>query len=275
MTRARLVAFIERPLVQNLITGAILVNAVTLGLETSGRVMESIGPYLIAVDTLLLSLFVAELVIKMAAYRRDFFKSAWNIFDFIVVAISLAPLAANLSVLRALRILRILRLLSIVPSMRKVVSALLSAIPGMMSVVAVLGITFYVFAVLATKLFGTSPDPQMQEWFGTIGRSLFTLFQIMTLESWSMGIARPTMELFPFAWIFFVIFVVVTSFTVLNLFIAIIVNAMQSEHDAQATADRQDLREAAHADAEAILLEVRALRTEVQALKQGRAAADD
>ncbi|MCR9257014.1 MAG: ion transporter [Alphaproteobacteria bacterium] len=268
LDRTTLTTFIERQWVQNVITGAILLNAVTLGLETSPTVMAEIGPILLTLDSMLLTLFVAELGIKLLAYRRDFFRSSWNIFDFLIVAISLAPLAANLSVLRALRILRVLRLMSIVPSMRKVVTALLSAVPGIMSVAAVLGITFYVFSVLATKLFGGSPDAQMQEWFGTIGRSLFTLFQIMTLESWSMGIARPTMELFPLSWIFFVVFVLATSFTVLNLFIAIIVNAMQSEHEAEADADRKDIKNAAHADAEAILEEVKALRAEVRALRQ-------
>lgn len=262
--------FIENALVQRIIIIAIVLNAITLGLETSQTVMGVAGGLLLAIDKALLTLFVLEMVIKLIAYRRDFIREPWNIFDIIVVAISLAPLATNLSVLRALRILRVLRLLSIVPAMRKVVTALLSAIPGMMSVVAVLAITFYVFAVLATKLFGTSPDGDMQAWFGTLGRSLFTLFQVMTLESWSMGIARPTMDIYPFAWVFFVVFVVVTSFSVLNLFIAIIVNAMQSEHDQEASADRQKLQEAAHADASEILTEVRALRAEVAALRIGQ-----
>ena len=183
-------------------------------------------------------MFVAELVAKLIVYRWRFFRSGWNVFDFIIVGISLVPASGNLSVLRALRILRVLRLLSVVPDLRKVIEALLRAVPGMSSIVAVLMLVFYVSAVLSTKLFGLEVHPDdtagdMQEWFGTIGASMYSLFQIMTLESWSMGIVRPTMELYPWAWVFFVPFIILTSFAVLNLFIAIIVNAMQSQHDAE------------------------------------------
>ncbi len=107
--------------------------------------------------------------------------------------------------------------------MRRVVSALLSAIPGLSSIILVLLLIFYVFAVIATNLFAS----QYPEWFGSIGDSMYTLFQIMTLESWSMGIVRPMMETHPYAWAFFIPFILIATFTMLNLFIAIIVNAMQ------------------------------------------------
>ena len=123
--------------------------------------------------------------------------------------------------------MRVLRLISVVPQLRRVVSAIGYSIPGMVSVVGVLGLIFYVASVLATKLFGIHPDPFMQEWFGSVGASAYTLFQIMTLESWSMGVVRPTMEIFPWAWAFFIPFIIITSFAVLNFFIGIIVDSMQ------------------------------------------------
>ena len=136
------------------------------------------------------------------------------------------PTTGALSVLRTLRILRVLRLISVVPQMRRVISAIGYSIPGMISVISVLGLIFYVSAVLATRLFGTYPDPNMQEWFGLISTSAYTFFEIMTLESWSMGVVLPTMDLFPWAWTFFLPFIIITSFAVLNFFIGIIVDSM-------------------------------------------------
>jgi voltage-gated sodium channel len=214
------------------ITVLILINAITLGLETDSSVLAKYGDLLYFIDKCILIIFTVELVLKFYAYRFAFFKSGWNVFDFIIVTIAWIPSTGPLSVLRALRILRVLRLLSVVPQMRRVISALGHSIPGMASVLAVLLLLFYVSAVLATKLFGDHADPNMQEWFGSIGASAYTLFQIMTLESWSMGIVRPTMEFYPLAWVFFVPFIVITSFAVLNLFIGIIVDAMQMvQHD--------------------------------------------
>ena len=168
-----------------------------------------------------------------------FFRSGWNIFDLAIIAIAWMPTTGALSVLRTLRILRILRLISVVPQMRRVVSAIGYSIPGMASVVSVLGLIFYVSAVLTTKLFGAHPDPNMQEWFGSISASGYTLFQIMTLESWSMGVVRPTMDLFPWAWAFFLPFIIVTSFAVLNFFIGIIVDSMQTAQRLEADAAMQ------------------------------------
>jgi len=189
--------------------------------------------------------FTLELLIKFYAYRLSFFRSGWNIFDLLIVAIAWIPASGSLAVLRTLRILRVLRLLSVVPQMRRVISAIGHSIPGMISVIGVLGIVFYVSAVLTTKLFGQHPDPDMQAWFGTIGSSAYTLFQIMTLESWSMGIVRPVMAHFPWAWLFFVPFIIITSFAVLNLFIGIIVDAMQivqqdTRNESDAAADSGD-----------------------------------
>ena len=216
--------FIESKIVINVILGVILFNAMTLGLATSKTVMIAIGPILEVLDDVVIGFFVIELSIKFFAYRWRFFLSGWNIFDLAVVGFTLLPATGNLSVLRALRIIRAMRLLSVLPQMREVVQALLNALPGMASVLTVLGLVYYIFAVMGTRLFGQD----FPQWFGTLGESFYSLFQIMTLESWSMGIVRPVMEVYPLAWVLFVPFIMLTSFAVLNLFIGLMVNSMQS-----------------------------------------------
>jgi voltage-gated sodium channel len=208
---------------QYIIVGVILFNAIVLALETDRGLMESYGGILRSIDQACLVFFCIELAIKLMIYRGVFWRSGWNVFDFIIVGIALLPSGGAWSVLRALRVLRVLRLLTVVPSMRRVVAAFIHAIPGLSSVIAVMGIFYFTGAVLATKLFGES-HPQ---WFGNIGASLYSLFQIMTLESWSMGIVRPVMQVHPWAWAFFVPFIIVATFTILNLFIGIIVSTMQ------------------------------------------------
>ena len=255
--RQRLRRFIEAPATQNVIIAVIVANAIVLGLETSPTAMSMAGGLLRALDLMALAVFVTEIGIKLFVYRLAFFRNAWNVFDFTIVAIALVPAGQGLSVLRSLRVLRALRLMSMVPKMRVVVQALLSAIPSMGSVIALLLLVFYVASVMATKLFGGEFD----EWFGTVGRSFYSLFQIMTLESWSMGIVRPVMATFPWAWAFFVPFILITSFTVLNLFIAIIVNAMH-----EAAAEDETTHQAQIAE---MLEEVRALRADLAALKRG------
>jgi voltage-gated sodium channel len=235
--RQQLGVFIEQAPVQRTIIALILVNAAILGFETSSTIMAHAGPYLIAVDQLILSVFVIEIAIRLYVKRLDFWRDPWSVFDFSVVAIALIPAAGPFAVLRALRVLRVLRLLTMVPAMRKVVGSLLAAIPGLGSIALVLLILYYVFAVIATNLFAAA----YPEWFGSIGKSLYTLFQIMTLESWSMGIVRPVMEEFPYAWVFFIPFILVATFTMLNLFIAIIVNAMQSYNESENQATVQAL----------------------------------
>ncbi|MCY3984344.1 MAG: ion transporter [Roseovarius sp.] len=226
----RAAAFIEKPLVRNFILGVILFNAVILGLETSATAMQIAGPLIAMLDSICLAIFLAEIAVKLVAYGRSFFRDGWNVFDFIIVAISLVPATQGFTVLRALRILRLLRVLSVTPSLRRVVEGLMAALPGMGSVFLLMGIIFYVGAVMATKFFGEAyPD-----WFGTIGKSGYSLFQIMTLESWSMGIVRPVMREFPYAWAFFVPFILVTTFAVVNLIVGLVVNSMQDAHHVEA-----------------------------------------
>ena len=231
---------LEGRAVTSFITILILINAITLGLETDAEILSDFGAALNWIDRIILVIFSVELAFKFYVYRLNFFRSGWNIFDLAIVGIAWLPTSGALTVLRTLRILRVLRLISVVPQMRRVVSAIGYSIPGMLSVVGVLGLIFYVAAVLATKLFGIHPDPNMQEWFGTISASAYTLFQIMTLESWSMGVVRPTMDLFPWAWSFFLPFIIITSFAVLNFFIGIIVDSMQTAQKLEAEALGQD-----------------------------------
>ncbi|WP_210395789.1 ion transporter [Motiliproteus sediminis] len=261
---ARCEQLITHKVFQHTILALIMINAVTLGLETVPRVMALYGDPILLLDKIILGVFVIEIGLRLFVYRGRFFRDPWSLFDFAVVAIALMPATGQFAVLRALRVLRVLRILSIVPSMRRVVGALLASIPGLASIALVLLLIYYVFAVIATNLFGQA----FPEWFGSIGASLYTLFQIMTLESWSMGISRPVMETYPYAWAFFIPFILIATFTMLNLFIAIIVNAMQSftESETQTTVSAVDeARDHIEADMHA---EMKALRTELAELKQ-------
>ncbi|WGH78772.1 ion transporter [Jannaschia ovalis] len=258
--RDRIRALVDHPLFERAVIGLIVANAISLGLETVDPVMAAIGDLLTAFDRLVVMIFVAELALRFVASPTRFVRDPWRWFDTVIVAVALIPTTGALSALRAFRVLRGLRLISTVPAMRRVVQGLLDALPGMGSIVLLLGLIFYIFSVLTTKAFGADfPD-----WFGDLGRSAYTLFQIMTLESWSMGIVRPVMEAYPWAWAVFLPFILATAFTVLNLFIGVIVDAMQSEHAREAAAEREGLM----GETEMILAEVRALRAEVAEMKR-------
>lgn len=236
------------------ITTLIVVNAIVLGAETFDGLMARWGDFLLALDAAILGVFVVELSLRLFAHGRAFFRDPWSWFDAIVVGVALVPASEGLSVLRALRVLRVLRLISAFPQLRRVVTGLLSAIPGLASIIALLAIILYVFAVMATKLFGDTHP----EWFGTLPGTVFTLFQIMTLEGWA-DIVREVMKTQPWAWVFFLAYILASTFTVLNFFIAVIVDTMQ-----KANADEDDARDAA------LLAEIRALREEVTLLRAGR-----
>ena len=262
--QARVKLWVESAPIQNFIMALIVINAIILGLETVPEVMADYGELLLGLDQIILAVFVLEILLRIYAHRLAFFKDAWSLFDFAVVAIALVPASGPFAVLRALRVLRVLRILTLVPSMRRVVGALLSSIPGLSSIALVLLLIYYVFAVIATNLFAAT----FPQWFGSIGESLYSLFQIITLESWSMGIVRPLMEVHPNAWIFFVVFILIATFTMLNLFIAIIVNAMQSfsEQEHQETARAIEATQN-HIETD-MHTELRGLREEIRELKR-------
>jgi len=273
--RSRVARMVMAPWFQRGVIALILINAVTLGLETSESVMEQMGEALHALDAVLLYLFTAELALRIYAFRGRFFRDPWGLFDLAIITIAWLPATGPLSILRALRILRVLRLISVVPSMRLVVEAMLHALPGMGSIVMLMALIFYVFAVMATKLYGDI----LPERFGSLGSSLYTLFQMMTLESWSEANVRPILAQQPLAWMFFVPFILIATFVVLNLFIGVIVDSIQTlrtQRDASdpaavaADARAREMEEEQHA----LLREIRALRAEVAAQRTGAAAAD-
>lgn len=220
--RERLRSGLEHPISTTFIVALIVINAVVLGLETYPWVMEMFGPQLMAIDQVLLGVFVAELALRLIAQGPRFLRDPWNLFDTAVIAIALLPASGAFSVLRALRVLRVLRLISMFPSLRRVIAGIVAALPGIGSIGAILFILYYVSAVMATKLFGEN-HPQ---WFGSLEGSMFSLFQIMTLEGWA-DITRELAQTHSLAVPFMVVFILVATFTVLNLFISVMLDAMQ------------------------------------------------
>lgn len=254
-------SLLEAPRFQLFIIGVIVLNAITLGLETDAQLYARHEQLLHAVDRIALAIFTIEILLKLIAYRLRFFLDPWNVFDFVIVGVALVPSSGAFSVLRAMRILRALRLVSMVKSMRRVVAALLSALPGMGSIITLLTLVMYVSAVMGTKLFSeVSPG-----YFGSLGDTLFTLFQVMTMEGWA-DIAREIMVAKPWAWIFFLVFIMVSTFTVLNLFIAVVVNAMQENVAADIKAEQEQEAHTAHDERALMLAELRALREAVERL---------
>jgi voltage-gated sodium channel len=257
----------------------IVLNALTLGIETSERAMAQFGTLLKLFDRVVIIIFVVEILARLIVQRSKFFKDGWNLFDACVVGIALAPATSAFSVLRALRVLRVLRLITTVPALQRVVGGLIKALPGMSSIILLIGLIFYVSAVMAVNLYGQD-YPHL---FGSLGVSLYTLFTIMTLEGWVEGVVNPIMQTHPNAWLFFIPFIVFTTFTVLNLFIGIIVNAMQEEHAkaeaAEREAERRVERDFMHAETVPLMHRLTELKQEITALREelssSAAAVDD
>lgn len=230
----KLKSFVESTPFQNAILIVILINSVIMGLQTSERIVSAIGPVLTVLDNICLGIFIAELLLKIVTYGLKFFVDGWNWFDLIVVVCSLISGLSFLKVLRVFRIFRVFRtfkalkgirafrLVSRLDKLRLVFEAIRKSIPGISWSGALLLLIYYIFALIGTTLFGVNfPD-----WFGSIGKSLYTLFQVMTLESWSMGISRPVMDVFPWAWVYFVPFVLISSFVIMNVVVGIVVNSI-------------------------------------------------
>jgi voltage-gated sodium channel len=257
----RLADLLRDPRTERVILALIIVNAITLGLETSPSVMARHGALLHAIDRAILAIFVVELVARIATFRWIFFRDPWSVFDFFVIGIALVPATGALSILRALRVLRVLRLVTAVPSLKRVVGGLVRALPGMGSILLLLLLIFYVFSVMAAKLFGgTHP-----ELFGNLGNAAYTLFQVMTFDDWSAAVVKPLMEEHPYAAFFFVVFILLSTFMVLNLFIGVVVSAL----DEETAADAPKLTHPAGTD-ERLLAELQALRAEIADLREAR-----
>jgi voltage-gated sodium channel len=246
--RVRARAIVEADWFRNAILAVIVLNAVCLGLDTDDGVHNQCGAVLDMIDLVVTVIFVLEIGLKLYADRMAFFRSGWNIFDFTIVGVTVlagvGQMGSEISVLRALRVLRVVRvfrvfrLFGVVPALRRVVDALFKAIPGIGAIMAVLALLFYVGAVMTTDLFGD----EQPEHFGSIGSSMFTLFQVMTGDGWS-EVVRELLPNHPWAgWGFFIPFIVLSSFAVLNLFIAVIVEALQEGQAEAAEQNRLELK---------------------------------
>lgn len=257
--RERVGSWIESTPIQNVIIAIIVFNAVTLGVETSVFVQERAGTVLLRVEQVVLTIFVIEIAIKLYAFRLRFFTSGWNVFDFVIVGIALVPASGPLAILRAFRILRILRLVTKIARLRHLVESLIRALPSIGWIVVLMLMVFYIFGVMGTKLFGE----QFPDYFGHLGASLYSLFQVMTLESWSQGISRPIMAEIPYAWVYFLTFILITVFTVLNLFIGIIVNTMQEKHFEEEEQRRSEMEARAHTEREEMLSLLREMSVKI------------
>jgi voltage-gated sodium channel len=226
-------AFLERPWMRLTITSLIIFNAVILGVLTY---RTSLSPSMISLldflDAAITWFFVVEISLKLYVYRLQFFREGWNLFDISVIGVSLIPGASAFTVLRALRVLRVLRLLRFVPMMKRITEALLKSIPGMGAILAVIALAIYVGAVMATNMYGETTNEQVQDLFGTLPDSALTLFQLMTMDGWSDILSTVTDDGHPYAWVFFLVFIFVGSFAILNLFIALIVDALTTEQKA-------------------------------------------
>lgn len=218
----RLQHFLESRWFQFAILAVICANAAVLGLQTSTAIDGACCGWLERIDKWCIVVFTIEIALKLVAYRWRFWSSAWNLFDFFVVAVSLVPDMGMFSLVRLFRVLRVFRLVSGVRHMRIILSAILKSIPGVSWAGLLLLLVYYVYGIIGTNLFGE----RFPDWFGTLGKSVYSLFQVMTLESWSMGIARPVIAVFPYAWVFFVTYILISSFIVMNIVVGIVLNSI-------------------------------------------------
>ncbi|GGD01552.1 hypothetical protein GCM10011342_08230 [Aquisalinus flavus] len=231
----------------------IFANAALLGLETLPPIRENHLALFLAIDRAFLVVFLGELAVRIYAWRQRFFRDGWNVFDFVIILISALATSNLFAALRAFRVLRVLHVVTMIPRMRTVVRSLIDSIPGILSVGVIVVLIVYVFAVIASNLYGAA-HPVL---FGDVFVSMYTLFQVMTLEGWA-EIANTVAGTHPNSWIFFITFVLIGTFTMLNLFVAIVVRVVEedSEHTEDLLVKETD----------EVQLEVQALRREIRTL---------
>lgn len=257
-------SFLETQQFQMTIIGLIVLNALTIGLETSPTITNAVGSWLSQFDKYILIIFTLEISLKIVAYRHRFFMNAWNLFDFLIVAIALIPAAGPLHILRTLRILRTARLIKNVPKLRLIIESLLKSIPSIGWIAVLLFMIFYIFAVIGTDLY----QEDFPEYFGDMGITFFTLFQIMTLESWSSGIARPMMEVLPHSYLFFIPFILLATYTTLNVFIAIVVNTMNEINRAEMKDEEERVKEFMHLEHQQMLEYLKNIENKISGLEK-------
>ena len=252
ISRQKVAGVIDSGWFQSLVLFLIIANAIILGAETFAGVKSVFGGGLAIADRVIVWAFVVEIAMRIYAEGSDYIKKGWNVFDFVIVSISLLAATSGLAALRAFRVLRVLRVITVIPRMRVVVSALLDSIPGIASVGVVLALIIYVFAVIAANLYGEA-HPDL---FGDVFAAMYTLFQVMTLEGWP-DIAARLGETHQRSWIFFLTFLLIATFTMLNLFVAIVVRVIEEDSDELMSAQTNLVRE-----------EIRALREDVAASRR-------
>lgn len=276
---SRLEAAIEGLWFRNFITGLIVLNAIVLGVLTyDDELSPSLVMYLNFFDEAVTIVFAVEIAIKIFVYRLKFFTVGWNWFDFIIVGVSLLSALHVFTVLRALRVLRILRLLHIVPMLRRITEALFRALPGMGAIVAVLALLTYVGAVMATTMFGDTNIEEVDELFGDLPSSAYSLFQVMTMDGWRFEVVEKVVDAgYPYAPFFFLIFIFIASFAVLNLFIALIVEALAESARAAQLEQQEHLDEEleeADRERQEILTRLAAIQSELESLREAKKTAD-
>ncbi len=232
---------------QGFILFIIVFNSVVMGIETISGLPDKVVLVLGLFNNVCLWIFIIEMLLKFLAYGMDYFKDPWNWFDMVIIGTSLISALPFMAALRAFRVLRVLRSLKALRSMRLVSSirhlqiilvAIVRSVPSILWTGLLMILIYYIFALIGVNLFGEAfPD-----WFGTVGKAMYTLFQVMTLESWSMGISRPVMEVYSAAWLYFVPFVLISSFIVMNVVVGIVVNSI-SEVTAEDTKKGTDEEE--------------------------------
>ncbi|MEW9501762.1 ion transporter [Jeotgalibacillus marinus] len=230
--RSRCSALSEHPYFTNIIIGLILLNAILIGFETYTGIYERNLDLFTYADQLLLWVFTIEILIRLLGSRsfKSFFSEPWNIFDFLIVASGHLLVGGHyVTVLRILRVLRVLRAISIIPSLRKMVNALIATIPSMGTIMLLLGVFFYIYGVIGTTMFKEIAP----EYFGTLHASFLTLFQVVTLESWASGVMRPIIAESPSSWWFFVTFILFGTFVIFNLFVGVVVTNVEEANQAE------------------------------------------
>ena len=226
-------ALVEHRVFQSTIIAVIIVNAIAIGLQTYPSLTHN--EFLVGLDVVVLTIFTIEIILRLYAHGWQFFKGGWNWFDLIIVVVSYLPTGGALQVLRVLRVLRVMRLLSAIPSLRKVVNALVASIPGIASIGGLLVIIMYVFVVACTMLFGPYSSN-----FADLGASTVSLFRLLVGDGWG-ALVEPLQEDLPWAWTFMMGYGVVSTFVILNLFIAVTTQALQEQQheDPEPTAVEQ------------------------------------
>ncbi len=215
--RRRVKKLVEGKNFDFLIMSLICMDAVILGLMTSDAMNRFFEGGLFILDRLFMAIFIIEMIMKIFAFGKKFFKSGWNVFDFVVIAISSVPFASWFIIFRTFRLFRLLRYVNKFTRLKQMINTFLALLPNFMAMLLVMAVFFYVFAIMAVCLFG---DVFIE--FSDLGSSLFALLQVVTLDGWASNIARPVMAVFPHSWLFFVSFVFISFLITVSFLMSVV-----------------------------------------------------